>query len=298
VTQNSITRPLSYRLALAAISLLLALLSGCSAARLAYRHGESVSYWWLDRYVGIEEAQRPKVRKDIADLFAWHRTTQLDSYIRNLQRAQQRIQSPVDQATLSTELDALRRHLHLLAEQALPQLAALALSLESHQIAHIEQKFASNNDDYRKEHLAGDVDDRQRRRYRRVAQRVEYWFGSLSREQEERLRRVSDDRPLPDHTNLAVRMQRQAALIALLRKIHAEKPSQAETERLLSDQLALLMTERFVDPRQQQIFEQERAGGLRLIATILDFLTPAQKQHFAAVAQQWIEEFQAMARQP
>ena len=52
-------------------------LAGCSSLRLVYNHGDTVLYWWLDAYVDFNADQKVWVKKDIDNLFSWHRKTQL-----------------------------------------------------------------------------------------------------------------------------------------------------------------------------------------------------------------------------
>ena len=83
--QNFNMRPLCKFAQTAAIRLLIGLLvvfmSGCSMARLGYNNGETVSYFWLNSYVGFDADQKPWVKKELANLFAWHRRTQLPEYL-------------------------------------------------------------------------------------------------------------------------------------------------------------------------------------------------------------------------
>lgn len=270
------------------------LMLGCSAARLGYSNGETLSYWWLNNYVGFESDQKPWARKQLAHLFAWHRSTQLKGYVQLLTRAQNRIQGNVSEAELRADYDDLKKRILLLTDKALPPLAELALSLQPHQIENIERKFASNNNDYRKDYLRGDIEQRQRFRYKKALKQAEYWFGGFSREQEQLMRAASDARPLNNELVLADRLQRQTALIALLRKIQAEKPGRDATVAMLKEYVTGTM-ERFANPEHKQFFDAAHAGTIHLAAVIINNATPVQREHFIRTLQQWIGDFQALA---
>ena len=281
-------------MSLISLCVIVAIMSGCSAARLAYSNGETLSYWWLNAYVDFNSAQRPWVKREIASLFAWHRKTQLKSYVQFLKHAQKRVQGPVSEADLLADYEDAKKRLLLIADQALPQLADLALSLDEEQIAHIEKKFASNNDEYRKEYLRGDLEDRQEFRFKKLRKQVEHWFGNFNREQEKALRIASDRRPLNNELIMASRLQRQQALLVMLKKVHAEKPSREAAMRMIRDYIHAAM-DRFGNQEQKKFFEATKLETIRIVANLVNTVEPDQKNHFLHATQQWINDFEALA---
>jgi hypothetical protein len=284
--QNFITRPRGAFAKKLSIFLMATLLLACSAARFGYNNGEILSYWWLNRYVDFDAAQRPWVKKEIAGLFSWHRKTQLKGYAQWLTRGQKRIQGTVTETELLADYEDVKQRLLLMADKALPDLADLALSLQPQQIANIEKKFASNNNDYRKEFLRGDLEQRRRYRYKKTLQQAEDWFGGFSREQEQRIQAASDARLLNNEWVLADRVQWQKALIDLLKKIQAEKPGREATMAMLKDYVAAAMNR----------FDDQSVGTARMVALIVNDTTPAQKERFIKTSQQWIDDFEALAK--
>lgn len=280
--------------AAATILLLAGVLAGCSAARLGYSNGETLSYWWLNRYVGFEGEQKAWAKKEIAGLYAWHRKSQLPDYVEVLKLAQARVNAPVSEADLLNDYEAVKKRLLLLVDKAMPQLADLALSLQPHQIDNIEKKFASNNEDYRKDYLRGDVEKRQLFRFKKLRKQAEYWLGSFSEVQEEQLKKASDARLLNNELVLEDRMQRQQAMITLLRKIHAEKPSHAATMRMLKDYSDRAL-DRFGNAEHKSFFKTSREQSARMVAGMVNRATPEQRAHFIQSTQQWINDFNALS---
>jgi hypothetical protein len=293
--QNFIMRP--YRAIATACTLLLTagLLFGCSAARLGYSNGEMLSYWWLDSYVEFNSDQRRWVKKELANLFAWHRKTQLPEYVRFLKHAETRVQNQVTETELRDDYDKIKKHILILTDRALPVLAELALSLNPQQVDNIEKKLASNNDDYRKEYLDGNLEKRQRLRYKKTLKQAENWFGSFSTEQEQQIRALSDVRPLNNELVLADRMQRQAALISLLRKIQADKPERDIAMSMIRNYVAAAI-DRSLSPEHKRYFDAFRASSIHMTAAIINGTTPAQKAHFLKTTQQWINDFTALSK--
>lgn len=294
--QNFIMRPYRAWLAWALIFLLASLLAACSAARLGYRNGDTLAYWWLDSYADLDAEQTPWVKQRIASLFAWHRATQLKDYAQLLKLTQTRLQRELTPADLSAYYAEFRQRALLLADRALPDLADLALSLRSEQIAHIEKKFAANSETFRKDYLRGDSGRRQQFRYEKVLAQAESWFGGFDREQAALIHHASDARPLNNDLWLAERLRRQRNLIALLRRIHAEQPDREATCGLLKAYLMASYFEPVDDmPAHQAFFAASHDGAFGLVALIVNRATPAQRAHALQKLQQWIDDFNALA---
>ena len=297
--QNFSMRPLHKFAQTAGIRLLTVLLvvflSGCSMARLGYNNGETVSYFWLNSYIGFDADQKPWVKKELAGLFAWHRRTQLPEYLPMLAQAKERVQKPVSEAELARDYEEIRRRILVMTDRAAPAAADLALALRPAQIDSIEKKFADNNEKFRKEHLRGDLAQRQRDRFKRAMKQAEIWFGNFSTEQEQQIRALSDARPMDDELVLADRMQRQAEMIRMLQRIEAEKPNREAAVGMIRQYVSGAM-DHYNHPEYQRYFEKYRAAQMRMVAGIFNMTTPAQKQHFEEAVQGWMNDFETLSR--
>ncbi|MGZ5780703.1 MAG: DUF6279 family lipoprotein, partial [Burkholderiaceae bacterium] len=251
--------------------------ASCSLVRLGYNYGETLSYWWLDSYVDFDASQKVWFKDRLANWFAWHRKTQLKDYANLLTQEQKRVQRKVTQAELLIEYEGLRTRAVVLIDKALPELADLALSLQPSQIDHIQKKFASNNEIYRKDYLRGDVAQRQQFRYKKVMEQAEYWFGGFNPEQEALIRKASDARPLNNELRMAVRLQLQQSLIQLLKKIQAEKPSREATVLMLKEYSTTII-EHYGGLEHQAFFDASRDDMANLVMVIVNCTTSKQKQ--------------------
>jgi len=285
-------RAFSLRLSLLVLALVLA---GCSAVRLGYANGDTFVYWWLNGYVDFTDDQKPWVKGHIDNLLAWHRKTQLKEYVQVLARVQQRLQQRVSPADVLSEYAIVKKRAVLILDKAMPELAELALSLQPQQIAHLEKKFASNNDKYRRENLQGTLEERQERRYEQVMKHAEYWFGNFSDQQQAQIRAASDARPLNYDLWLAERMRRQQELLRILRKLQAERPAKEAAIAMLKSYLAT-SSEHFTYAENKTFFDASNEGAAQMAALIINIATPAQKAHAMKRLQKWIEDCEALAQ--
>lgn len=270
------------------------LLAGCSALRLGYANGDTFVYWWLNAYVDFTDNQKPWVKAHIDNLLAWHRKTQLKDYAQVLSLVQQRLQQKVTPADVLGDYAVLKKRTLLVVDKAMPELTDLALSLQPQQVAHLEKKFASNNEKYRKEYLQGSLEKRQERRYEQVMKHAEYWFGNFSEEQEVQIRAASYARPLNNELLLAERMRRQQELIRILKKLQAERPTREAATAMLKNYVAV-SAEHFTYAENKAFFDASSDGTAQMAAQIINLATPAQKAHAMKRLQKWIEDCNALA---
>ena len=289
--------PFQNRLMYALLTLMLVVVAGCSSLRLAYNNGDTVLYWWLNAYVDLDRDQKGWVREDIDKLFDWHRKTQLKDYVEILRKGQKQVQGNPTQADLLADYSEIKSRTQSLLLKAAPDLADLARSLKPEQIAQMEKKFRSNNDDYRKKFLTGDQEKRQQLRYKKSMEQFELWFGSFSGEQEALIRKASDARPLDNEIWLDERMRRQRNVLTLVQKVQNEKLGKEATVALINT-LIKDSFERLEHSDRKAFFDAFENSTAQMILTVIKIATPAQKAHAVKRMQGWIDDFNSLAAQP
>jgi hypothetical protein len=268
--------------------------AGCSSIRFTYNHGDTLLYWWLNNYLDLDSDQSGWVKKDIDNLFQWHRKTQLKDYVQLLQNGQRQLAGNMTQADLAGDYHDIKARTELLAYKALPELADLARSVRPEQIGQMEKKFAKNNEDYRKKFMRGDLEARQKARFKKSMEQFDLWFGNFSAEQEAVLRKASDARVLDNDVWLDERIRRQKQIVAALRKIQTEKLGKDATVSVLHNLVKELFG-RFEAPERKAFFDTYTDQTIQLILTAVKIATPAQKAHAQKRMQGWIEDFNVLA---
>lgn len=279
------------------LAALMVMAAGCSSLRFTYNHGDTLLYWWLNAYLELDAEQAGWVKKDIDNLFLWHRKTQLKDYTQLLANGQRQLANNMTQGDLMADYRDIKTRTELLAFKALPELADLARSVRPEQIAQMEKKFSSNNDEYRKKFLRGDTEKRQKVRYKKSMEQLELWFGTFSSEQEAILRKASDARPLNNEVWLDERIRRQQKILSVLRKVQQEKLSKDATMALIHNLIKEIF-DRFEAPDRKQFFDAYIDGTTQFIFTAVKIATPAQKAHAQKRMQGWIEDFNILATEP
>jgi len=284
------------RVRLVFLAFVMVMAAGCSTIRFSYNHGDTLLYYWLNAYIDIDSDQSDWVKKDIDNLFQWHRTTQLRDYAGLLTKMQRQLgDGNVTQDELLADYRDIKARTELLAFKALPQLADLAMGIKPEQIAQMEKKFAKNNNDFRKKFMSGSVQDQQEARFKKSMEQFDLWFGGFSREQETALRKASDARPLDNDIWLQERMLRQKKIVALLRRVQGEKLNKEQTMSVIHN-LLRDMFDRMDAPERKAFFDAYVDNTARFIITAIRLTTPEQKAHAQKRMQGWINDFNALAQ--
>jgi hypothetical protein len=274
---------------------MMVLAAGCSAIRLTYNHGDTLLYWWLNAYLDLDSDQSDWVKKDIDNLFQWHRTTQLRDYAGLLAKMQRQLaDGNVTQDELLSDYRDIKARTELLAFKALPQLADLAMSIKPDQIEQMEKKFAKNNDKFRHDFMSGSVDDQKNARYKKAMEQLNLWFGSFSRDQEAQLRKASDARPLDNDVWMQERVIRQKKIIALLQRIHQQKLNKEQTMSAIHDLLRDFF-DRMDAPDRKAFFDAYVDSTSKFIMSAIRISTPEQKAHAQQRMQGWITDLNALS---
>ena len=200
-----------------------------------------MTYWWLNGYVGFDASQKPWAKQRIDALFAWHRRTQLKHYVALLTGAQRRLQHDVTKQQMLDDYEELIQCGDRIVDEIAARSGRSGLVDEGREPGTFRHKFESNNEKYRKDHLRGDLQDKQKSRYKDVMEWAEYWFGDFSDEQEAVIRRASDQRPLNNELWAADRVVRQQSLIALVQR-SSKKECRARSQRKRSRAISATIT--------------------------------------------------------
>ena len=136
-------------------ALALALLSGCSATRLAYNNADVFLRWQANHYLDFQGDQSEELDRSLAAFLAWHRASALPQYARLADEAAVRVLRGIKPEDLDWSYDAVRAQVREALGAAAGEAAALLDRLNPGQIGHLEQRLAADNREFAKEQIHG-----------------------------------------------------------------------------------------------------------------------------------------------
>lgn len=271
----------------------LALISGCSALRIGYGTAPDLAYWWLDRYIDFNGIQTPRVREALAQWFSWHRRKQLPEYAVLLARAQAEVRADTNAARVCEWQMELIHRARTAFDAAVPPAADIVLSITPLQIAHIEQRYAKVNEEFRDDYLQPDPAKRAAATLKRTIDRAEMLYGRLDDSQRARIAAALPRSPFDAELWLAERRMRQQDALQVLNKLVRERAGRDQAQAALRA---------YADRIEHSPQEAYRRYSARLAefncafaATLHNGTSTAQRHHAADKLAGWEGDLRALA---
>lgn len=272
------------------------LLGGCSLLRLSYGQLPTIAYWMLDGYVDFTSAQSERVREQLADWLRWNRATQLPDYAALLERARVEILVDTTPARVCGWLDEGVARTQVAFERALPAAGDLVRSLAPAQIDHMREHMDKTNAELREEYVERSPERRRKDTVKRVVDRAETLYGRLGEAQRDAVARDLDASPFDAERWLAHRQRRQRELLDTLRRLRAERATDAQAQAALR---TLFEHARRSPEDAYRAYEQRvRRYGCEFAARLHNSTTPEQRQTAAANLAGWENDLRLLAAEP
>lgn len=210
------------------IGALLALLSGCSALRLAYNNGPLAAWWWLDGYIDFPSDQAPRAKAAIDQLFDRTRGADLPQLAALLAAAQAEVLEPTTPAQVCRWQRQFRERLDPIVDRGVLLAADLVGGLGEPQWRHLERQFEKKNADMRDDFLQPDRDERLARSVERTVERAEMLYGRLGDAQKRVIAAGVAASPFDPQAWIAERERRQRDTLQTLRRLTAERADRGD----------------------------------------------------------------------
>jgi hypothetical protein len=283
----------SRSLIIVALGCLLAV-AGCSALRIGYATAPDLVYWWLDRYVDLDDTQTPKVRTAIKQWFAWNRRTQLPDYAALLARAQTEVLADTTPARVCEWQGEAIKRAHVAFDRIAPSVADLMLIITPQQVRHIERRYDKLNAEFRDDFLQPDPRKRAEETRKRVIDRAEMLYGRLDDAQRERIDENLKRSPFDADLWFAERRFRQQEVLQSLRKLQTTEGAGRE-QALASLRTYVERLEHSPRDNYRRYYERLTEFNCAFAAGLHNATTAAQRKVAASRLAGWQGDLRAIA---
>jgi len=275
-----------------AVLVLIASIAGCAAIKLGYNNADTLALFQLDSYLDLNPEQEQTVKERVNVLLAWHRSTQLPDYVAFIDKMRAKVAGPLTATDVLEFNKQLTARMMILGDKAAPDIAHLALTLSPEQINNAAKKVANDSNKARREFVREEkaTGDERAKKY---AERSESWFGKLTDQQMEIIRKSLASRPTDATWWIDERERRQREFLALLRKIQAERPTEEVATRWLRTYFAHLNVPSEAERRTRT--ESYRRGSAELIAQLINHATPEQRLKLDKRLSDYAQDFRSLA---
>lgn len=269
-----------------------ALMASCAAMKLGYNNADTIALFQLNSYLELSPEQEHTVKERVNALIAWHRSTQLRDYAAFIDRARAKVGGQVTAAEVIEFNHQLNARMMTAGEKAAPDIAHVALTLSPEQIDRAAKKIAADATKARRE-LVRNGEQAGAERIKKYSERAETWFGRLTAEQKEIIRKAMGNRPHDATWWIDEKERRQREFIALLRKIQADRPNEDTAARWVRTYFAQLDVAPEAERRARA--EAYRRGSAELIAQLINHATPDQRAALDRKLNDYGQDFKSLA---
>ncbi len=251
-------------------------LSGCSAAKLAYNNAPDLGYWWLDSYLDLGDAQSLKLRTDLTTLHGWHRQNELPLYIGTLENLRRLAPANVTPDQACELGDGLKARLQSLLNQAEPALLSLAQNTRTDQLTHLAQQFEKHNKKWRAEWMEGTPTERTARRQKQWVDRAEMLYSRLEEPQMAVLRASLATSGFDADWRYRDMQRRQQDALATLRRVVYGQLSEAELKKEV--RALIIRTTESPDAGYRNYAARMTLESCRTLAALHNSTSPVQRR--------------------
>ncbi len=283
---------------LAGLIIAASLLTACSAVKLVYGQAPDLTYWWADGYFDFNEQQTPKVRDELAKLFAWHRATELPKTADLLAQAAQLMQGEVSGAQACRMYAQARVLIDNVTNQASASNSAfveLAPSITPDQIAHLKRKYGKSNDEFMRDYISGTPASREAKRLKQSVDRSESLYGKLEEAQMAAIKQVLATSSFDAAATLKERQRRQQELMDILQNLAITKPIAPISQQALRGYIQRAWES--PDPAYRAYVQRITQQACQSFASIHASTTPAQRANAVRVLKAYESDLRILAAQ-
>lgn len=258
--------------------LLVALLSGCGAVRLAYNNGHELAWWWLTDYLEVQGEDSTTLRQAVHQAHEWHRREQLPSYVELLRNWQRPIAGEMSGEQVCRMIDDIWQRAAALSGvvQALDPAALQVLSrLSPRQLAHMERQFAKSNRKFRDKYLDVSPQELLQARVDSGLSRARWLYGPLGRPQEQALRSALMAAPWDARQAYESRLKRQQDMVKTLRDLSQSQSSLEQSRATLQALISRQLDPQ--EPSERTRLLSMRQQSCQILAQLHASTTPAQR---------------------
>jgi hypothetical protein len=290
----SLSKPLQ-TIKITAICCLVLLITACSTVRFAYNQGDTLIRWWIDDHIGLTAEQEVLTRELLEQQFWWHRTEQLAEVSKTLEQLRRQLHRPLSTQEVSQFSDDLKKFMYAIAKKSTPDAAKIFVTLQNNQIEKMQKRMQKGNEKFAKEWLPPSAEKQNKIRADKVIDRVEWLFGTINKEQEEKIRQHIKNNPLDMNMVYQERLRRQNDLIKIVKTIHQNKLNQQQAEELLT---IYMKNFEYGTTKEQQDFGKKRAAiGIQLSSFITHTMNDEQRKYASGRVETWALDVQELVKE-
>lgn len=266
------------------------LLSGC-AVRFVYNQLDWLIPWYLDDYIELEGPQKAQFRTRLEAYLTWHRHEQLPQYADFLEQVATQAEQGLSEADVASIQVRTQQLAQVLVDKLQPDMLDLFAMATDEQVDGLFERFAEDNETYRKDVLALSAKEQRKQRAKEARHYAERWTGSLNKQQRQLIEDWSQNYAIMGDEWLETQLIWQQEFRRVLALRHDRTAYDAAFKHLLAHP----------EFGRSEVLEQKLAHNesavIQLYLHLDQSLTKEQRAHMVKKLRSYADDFRSLAKQ-
>ncbi len=266
-------------------------LGACSLTQLAYNRLDLVARWHLSDYVSLDDDQERQFDAAFAELWDWHRRTELPQYAEQLRMLAAAVEQPLTQPVLERLLQRVQLRQAAVLDRVATLACSLAPSLTDAQVDELLAALAEARFEFSENEVEAPESQQRRDDERELLSQSRRWLGSLTAAQRKLISEWGAQHSLIAAQWLAAQQRWDAAVAArLAERDQADFCTRARP--LITERPALWTA------AERSAFTTSRLQWMALTEALSQTATAAQRKYLRKRLLALADDFEALARTP
>lgn len=213
-----------------ALWLALPFLQGCSAIKLGYQQLPTLSFWWLDSALSFNDIQTDRAKEALANVYRWHRGQELATYSDLLLHVSELSQNNLHASQVCSVWGEVQNLMDRSVRVAVVQATPVVQLLGPRQLSHLARHLDKKNEDWDKQWLQGNANERLERRIDKTLERYRSFYGDLNPAQIALVKTQISQSAWTPEWGRQERLRREQDLLSVLRQSSQGRANASQTE--------------------------------------------------------------------
>ena len=273
--------------------LLIAVVAGCSALRITYRHADTYLAWRADEYFDFNAQQKQEFDERLKRQLDWHRYEQLPEYATFVEAAVKKGQAGLKRDDIIWFVDGIQARYRKIIQHGMDDAVDMLVTLGPEQLVALQKQWDKDNRKFVKERaLDGSLEERRRERQKRVRDEIKDWAGHLTEDQEEKIATLFEAVPFINHLRHQDRIRRQKEFLEILKLRGNKEVFRQKLQAWLPD------WENGRTPEYARLSAEVYDKRIQFYMAVEKVLTPEQREHAWRRLQKFADDFRSLAQKP
>lgn len=265
--------------------------AGCASVKFGYNRLDWIASWQLGRFVDLDPEQEKLFGQRFKAFWSWHRTTQLNLYVKDLRELAARVDQPLAAAEVEQYLNLSQEHAGRVLQEIVPDTARVLRTFDDAQVRELLANMAEKRRERAEESAEMTAEELKEEAQQQMVKSLKRWIGPLTREQERRIRDWSSER----HYAGTVWHQYQEAWAAAFTETlaHRQEPDFEKRLSILFDHGRVPYSD-----EMEKVQQHNRKAWIGLMADLSASLDARQRRHLRERLGELAGDLEELAAQP